>query len=110
MKKKEKTGLLVTYPWKGYVLLESPKLDPEIKASFNDSVKKRENFFFSEQNLVGLAISAIGSGFAIMLAKVEINKEERDSSIKYHIFGNYKEIRNYVRNTSLFNCHVGFLE
>lgn len=59
--------LLKKYPRTGNCNLEAPKLNGEIEASINDAALIRDKKFVHEQNLVGSALAALGTGISMIV-------------------------------------------
>lgn len=85
LSKEVKADLLTRYPRQGSVNLEAPKLNPEVEASTSDTLKKRDKYFLSDQNIVGSAISALGSSLELTILKNDFTKEDRDKLITYQL-------------------------
>jgi len=65
------------YPRKGNCPVDTPKLNPEVKAIVNDTVKKRDKFLAIDQDLCGTSLS-MGKAVNMILndKKIEIDWKE----------------------------------
>lgn len=60
LKKEKKVEILEKYLRKGNCPIQAPKLNPEIEASVNDTIKKRDKYLSADQELCGASLSALG--------------------------------------------------
>ncbi|KAM0730411.1 hypothetical protein ACS0PU_002740 [Formica fusca] len=69
--KEVKKEILDKYSRKSFCCLEVPELNPEIKASLNETASKRDDHFCYSQNLAGSALSALSLAITKLFSKDE---------------------------------------
>ena len=68
LKKEKKAELLEKYPRNGNCPIGTPKLNPEIEVSLNETSKKRDKFFVADLDLCGASLSALGAGISMIFS------------------------------------------
>lgn len=71
LKKEELDSLMLKYPRVGDCHLEAAKLNAEVQTGLNEAAAKRDKFFAESQNIIGTALSALGSILSEMLSNPE---------------------------------------
>lgn len=76
--RESKTTLLKTYSRKGNCAISTPKLNPEIEASINETTKKRDKYLAVDQDFCGAGLSSLGRAINMILNDklVKIDKKE----------------------------------
>lgn len=81
LKKEEKEDIIKQYPpFQNIPTMLAPKLNPEISAALNDSVKKRDNIIENRQKQLSAILSCLGS--ALQLSIMNDIEENRMTIIK----------------------------
>lgn len=60
LSKEVKSEMLDQYPRKGNCPISTPKLNPEIEAIVNDSIKRRDKYLAADQEICGAGLSSLG--------------------------------------------------
>lgn len=76
--KKSKIKFFKMYPRKGNCPIDTPKLNPEVEAIVNDTVKKRDKYLAIDQDLCGASLSSLRKAVNMILndKKDEIDRKE----------------------------------
>lgn len=76
--KEGKIKFFKMYPRKGNCPIDTPKLNPEVEAILNDTVKKRDKYLAIDQDLCGASLSSLGKAVNMILndKKDEIDRKE----------------------------------
>ncbi|XP_057338526.1 uncharacterized protein LOC130676391 [Microplitis mediator] len=78
LEKDNKVNLLKIYPRKGNCPILTPKLNPEVEATVNETVRRRDKYQADEQDLCGASLSSLGKAISMILndEKQKIDKKE----------------------------------
>lgn len=77
LSKEVKSEMLKQYPSKGNCPISTPKLNPEIEAIVNESIKKRDKYLAADQDFCGASLLSLGEAINMILNSDEgITKSE----------------------------------